>query len=172
MEKLREDDARIAPRSHERPVGCAPCHGGKIGIVAFADLFDRGLERQEHVRPGIAVGDREDIQGIDFVSVQSEPGDTRAYSELIALAMNRSDSQRALEIANEGVQTNPDSAHLQALLASVLFESGDQRGARRALEQAEAINPDLEIVQSVRQHIEGSTAEKPDRRMRYTVRWQ
>lgn len=86
-------------------------------------------------------------------AVQSEPHDIRAYSELTAIYMNRSEQQEARRIAEQGVQANPESAHLRALLSSVLFELGDARGAQRQLEEAEAIDPDLEIVQSVRQQI-------------------
>jgi len=51
------------------------------------------------------------------------------------------------------VRANPNSAHLHALFASVLFEIGDQHGAHRQIEEAERIDPQLEIVQSVRQYI-------------------
>ncbi|HLZ59264.1 MAG TPA: tetratricopeptide repeat protein [Ktedonosporobacter sp.] len=87
-------------------------------------------------------------------SLQMEPGDIRAYSELIAIAMNQGDKQKARTLAEQGVQANPNSAHLHALLSSVLFELGDQRGAQRQIELAEAIDPELEIVQGVRQYMQ------------------
>jgi tetratricopeptide (TPR) repeat protein len=86
-------------------------------------------------------------------AIQADPGDIRAYSELIAIAMNQSDKQKARAFAEQGVQANPNSAHLHAMLSSVLFELGDQRAAQRQLAQAEAIDPNLDIVQSVREYM-------------------
>jgi tetratricopeptide (TPR) repeat protein len=86
-------------------------------------------------------------------AVQAEPGDIRPYSELIAIAMNQGDKQKAHDIAEQGVKANPDSASLRALLASVLQEMGDLRGAEKQLTEAEAIDPDQEIVQSVRESL-------------------
>jgi len=67
--------------------------------------------------------------------------------------MNRDERQEARRIAEQGVQNNPESAHLRALLASVLFELGDARGAQKQIEEAEAIDPELEIIQRVRQQM-------------------
>jgi len=39
---------------------------------------------------------------------------------------------------------------LHALIASVLFEQGNQRNAQRHLEIAESVNPELDIVKAVR----------------------
>jgi tetratricopeptide (TPR) repeat protein len=86
-------------------------------------------------------------------AVQQEPEDIRTYSELTAIYMNRDERQEARRIAEQGVQTNPESAHLRALLASVLFELGDARGAQKQIEEAEAIDPELEIIQRVRQQM-------------------
>jgi tetratricopeptide (TPR) repeat protein len=86
-------------------------------------------------------------------AVQAEPGDIRAYSELIAIAMNQSDKQKARAFAEQGIQANPNSAHLHAMLSSVLVELGDQRAAQRELARAEAIDPNLDIVQSVREYM-------------------
>jgi tetratricopeptide (TPR) repeat protein len=86
-------------------------------------------------------------------ALQLEPEDIRVYSELTAIYMNRSEKQEARSIAEQGVQANPESAHLRALLASVLFELGDTRGAQLQLEEAETLDPELEIVQGVRQQI-------------------
>jgi tetratricopeptide (TPR) repeat protein len=86
-------------------------------------------------------------------AIQAEPSDIRPYSELIAIAMNRGNKQKARDIAEQGVKANPDSASLHALLASVLQEIGDLRGAEKQLAEAEAIDPDQEIVQSVRESL-------------------
>jgi tetratricopeptide (TPR) repeat protein len=89
-------------------------------------------------------------------ALQMEPDDIRAYSELIAIYMNRSEKLEARHIAEQGVQTNPESAYLRALLASVLFELGETRNAQRQLEEAETLDPELEIVQSVRQQMDAA----------------
>ena len=86
-------------------------------------------------------------------AVQAEPGDIRPYSELIAIAMNQGDKQKAHDIAEQSVKANPDSASLRALLASVLHEMGDLHGAEKQLAEAEAIDPNQEIVQSVRESL-------------------
>jgi tetratricopeptide (TPR) repeat protein len=86
-------------------------------------------------------------------AVQKEPGDIRPYSELIAIAMNQGDKQKAHDIAEQSVKANPDSASLRALLASVLQEMGDLHSAEKQLAEAEAIDPNQEIVQSVRESL-------------------
>lgn len=86
-------------------------------------------------------------------AVQAEPGDIRPYSELIAIAMNQGNKQKAHDIAEQGVKANPDSASLRALLASVLQEMGDLHSAEKQLAEAEAIDPNQEIVQSVRESL-------------------
>jgi len=86
-------------------------------------------------------------------ALQLDQQDVRVYAELIMLNMNRGDKQTARRLAEQGVQANPNAAELHALLASVLFEVGDQLGAQRALEKAESIDPTLEMVQHARQYI-------------------
>lgn len=86
-------------------------------------------------------------------AIEHDPQDLRPYTELTALYMNRSARQQARELLEQGIRVNPASAHLHALLASVLFEIGDQREAQRQIQEAEALHPDLEIVQSVRDYI-------------------
>jgi tetratricopeptide (TPR) repeat protein len=98
-------------------------------------------------------GQLDDAEASYRRAVQLEPGDIRVYSELIAIYMNRDEKQRAREIAELGVRANPDVAQLHALLASVLFEMGEARGAQRELQEAERLDPEQEIVKSVRQYI-------------------
>jgi tetratricopeptide (TPR) repeat protein len=97
------------------------------------------------------LGDFEQAETCYQRAIQADPGDIRPYSELIAIAMNQGDKQKAHDIAEQSVKANPDSASLHALLASVLQEMGDLRGAEKQLAEAEAIDPDQEIVQSVRE---------------------
>jgi tetratricopeptide (TPR) repeat protein len=91
-------------------------------------------------------------------AIETEPRDPRSYAELIAINMNRSDKQQARAVAERGVRANPGSAPLHALLASVLFDMGDQRGAQRQLDEAESIDPESELVRSMRKQM--NTARK------------
>ncbi|HXX77076.1 MAG TPA: tetratricopeptide repeat protein, partial [Ktedonobacteraceae bacterium] len=58
---------------------------------------------------------------------------------------------KAIEIVEQGLLRRPDSAHLHALLAAIYSEKGDRRQAQSELTEAERINPDLEVVQAVRE---------------------
>jgi len=93
-------------------------------------------------------------------AIELEPTDMRPYSELTAIYMNRPDKELARDIISQGVRTNPESAHLHALYASVLSELGETRNAQRELQQAEALDPTLEIVQTVRERFDEKTKKR------------
>ena len=93
-------------------------------------------------------------------AIEIEPTDMRPYSELTAIYMNRPDTELARTIISQGVHTNPGSAHLHALFASVLFERGETREGLRELQQAETLDPSLEIVQTVREHFNQQTKKR------------
>ncbi len=86
-------------------------------------------------------------------AIRATPEDFRPYSELTALYAGSSDMPRARALLEQGITANPESAQLHALLASLLFEMGDRRGAQRQLDEAESLDPELEIVQRVRQQL-------------------
>ena len=73
-QNLRKDDARVAPGPHQGAVGGPPDHDGEIGIIELADVFDGGLEGEQHVGPRVAVRHGKDIEGIDLVTIEREPG--------------------------------------------------------------------------------------------------
>jgi tetratricopeptide (TPR) repeat protein len=87
-------------------------------------------------------------------AIEQQPDDMRSYSELGSIYMNTQRLPDAYKIVEQGISANPSSAHLKALLAAVLLEMGDRRRSRAMLEEAEQINPNLEIVQAVRQTLE------------------
>ena len=93
-------------------------------------------------------------------AIEKAPTDLRPYVERIAIAMNQGDKQQAHAIAEQGVAVNPDSAELHALLASVLQEIGDRRAAQQQLAEAEAIDPNQPIVQTVRQQLQQATKKR------------
>src|ERR1700687_1302043 len=73
-EDLREDDTGIAPRSHQGTMTGALRHQRKVGVVEVADLVDRRLQGEEHVGPGIPIGNGEDVERVDLVAVNRQPG--------------------------------------------------------------------------------------------------
>jgi len=77
--------------------------------------------------------------------------DLRSYAELAAVYMVLKRTADAREILEQGLRVYPQSAHLRAILAALLLDSGDTRRAQGLLEEAERINPDLEMVKTVRQ---------------------
>jgi tetratricopeptide (TPR) repeat protein len=83
-----------------------------------------------------------------------EPTDPRPYAELTAIYINQNQPGRARAILAQGIQANPNSAQLHALLASVLFETGDTRGAQREIEAAESLDPQAELVRNVKSYME------------------
>jgi tetratricopeptide (TPR) repeat protein len=87
-------------------------------------------------------------------AIEQQPGDMRPYSELGSIYMNTNRLQDAYKIVEQGIQADPLSAHLKALLAAVLLEMGDRKRSRAMLEEAEQLNPNLEIVQAMRQALE------------------
>jgi hypothetical protein len=74
--------------------------------------------------------------------------------------MNRKDEQQARNIAEQGVRANPQSAELRALFSSVLFELGELRPAQQQLAEAEKIDPQAALVQSVKEHYSQATKKK------------
>ena len=77
--------------------------------------------------------------------------DLRAYAELAAVYMAQQRWAEARETLEQGLRVHPQSAHLRAILAALLLDSGENRRAQVLLEEAERLNPDLEMVKTVRQ---------------------
>ena len=68
-EDLRGDDARVAPRAHERPEADGLCDpvGRRIGYgVGFGQC---GLDGGEHVAAGIAIGHGVHVERVDLVDM-------------------------------------------------------------------------------------------------------
>ncbi len=132
---MRREQLAKALSHFQRVTELSPDYAGVWFNVGFAQRllghFDEALEAYRR-------------------AIRQEPGDIRPYAEMMAIYMNNNEIQQARAIAEQGVSTNPTSAELHALLASVLSEMGDQRNAQRELATAEAINPDLEIIARVR----------------------
>ncbi len=83
-------------------------------------------------------------------AIRQNPGDLQAYGEFTSVASQRQRLPEARAALEEGLRVLPRSAHLRALLASVLLEQGDRRQAQRYLEEAEQLDRNLPSVQTVR----------------------
>ena len=69
---LGEDDAGIAPRSHERSVGDGPGDRLEAGLAPLVELEDHRLQGEGHVGPRVAVGHRVDVEAVDQLLVRPE----------------------------------------------------------------------------------------------------
>jgi tetratricopeptide (TPR) repeat protein len=109
-------------------------------------LINLGLayRRQEKYDEAIAYYQR---------ALEVYPNEIPIYAELGTIYMTTSQLDQALEIVEQGLSLYPESAHLHALLAAIYSEKGDRRHAQLELAEAERINPDLEVVQAVREMI-------------------
>ena len=73
-EDLREDDAAVAARPHERAVRRRREHRvRRLGHRGVAGLLHRRAQRQVHVRTCVAVGDREYVEVVDLLLVRLQP---------------------------------------------------------------------------------------------------
>jgi tetratricopeptide (TPR) repeat protein len=84
-------------------------------------------------------------------AIEEGPTDVRAYSELSALYLDQRELDKARDVLAQGIRNIPYSAHLRALMAMVYIEKGDRRRALEYVQEAERINPELEIVQAIRE---------------------
>ncbi len=107
-------------------------------------LINLGLayRRQEKYDEAIAYYQR---------ALEMFPNEMPIYAELGTIYMTIQQFDRAIEIVEQGLLQHPDSAHLHALLAAIYSEKGDRRNAQAELQEAERINPDLEVVQAGRE---------------------
>lgn len=86
--------------------------------------------------------------------IEIDPEMIGAYSELVALFSAQKRTQESLTLVRQGLQTNPRSARLHALLATVLLEGGDLREAERELQLAMSIDPNDDLVRATQDFIQ------------------
>ena len=80
-EDLREDHPAVAAGAHQRAVRRRGEHRvGGIRRGGVARLLHRRAQRQVHVRAGVAVGDREDVEVVDLLLVGLEPRERRGQA--------------------------------------------------------------------------------------------
>ena len=69
---LREDDAGVPARAHQRGARQLVRERREIVRLRGVQLLDRGADGQREVRPGVAVGDRIDVEVVDAPAVALE----------------------------------------------------------------------------------------------------
>lgn len=84
-------------------------------------------------------------------SIEEEPTEERAYTELGTLYVDQRELNKARDVINQGIRALPQSAALRALMALIYIEKGDSRRAHEYLVEAEHLNPNLEIIQAIRE---------------------
>lgn len=85
-------------------------------------------------------------------AIEENPEQLEAYVNLAAIYTDQQhDPAKALEILEEGLEENPDSAELMAYLSIVHLQNKDLQSAYSYLVDAENTDPELEIVQVARQ---------------------
>ncbi|MGZ3610328.1 MAG: tetratricopeptide repeat protein, partial [Ktedonobacteraceae bacterium] len=121
-------------------------HVAEINPYYNGVLINLGLayRRQEKYEEAIAYYQR---------ALEAYPKEIPIYAELGTIYMTTQQLDKAIEIVEQGLRQHPNSAHLHALLAAIYSENGDRRRAQSELAEAERINPDLEVVQAVREMI-------------------
>jgi tetratricopeptide (TPR) repeat protein len=77
--------------------------------------------------------------------------DLQIFTELASVYMSQHKDAEARETIEQGLRLYPQSAILRALLAPLLLEIGDRRRAQSMIDEAERLNPNLEMVKTVRQ---------------------
>ncbi len=112
-EDLAGDDSRVATCAHQRPE--ADRRRDPVGRLPGRRLrfLERGPDRGQHVRAGVAVGDRVDVQGVDLVDVRLEVGNGRPERLQQALAVARPAGHQATSVplsARSRGPTDPRSA--------------------------------------------------------------
>ena len=71
---MREDDARVAACAHKRAARALLGNEAGGGLFEVGDVFGSGPHRQAHVGAGVAVGNWEDIEGVNSFAMLFQPG--------------------------------------------------------------------------------------------------
>ncbi len=83
-------------------------------------------------------------------AIAMEPEIIDYYTALSRMHMEHGQTSKALEVLEEGLRVNPDSAQLRAFLALAVSESGDYHKAEELLDEAERLDPNLDMVEMYR----------------------
>ncbi|HEV2580385.1 MAG TPA: tetratricopeptide repeat protein, partial [Ktedonobacteraceae bacterium] len=83
-------------------------------------------------------------------ALEEDPQELAPYVSLAALYAGNNDLARSRKLVDEGLRLHPDSVHLRALLASLLYDQGETRRAEAELRLAEQLDPDYPLVKALR----------------------
>ena len=87
-------------------------------------------------------------------SIEVDPATSDAYAELATLYIDQNNDAAAIQVLERGIDTNPLAADIKAALAMLYINAGDLGKAEELIEEAEEIDPEMEIVYVVRQVID------------------
>ena len=105
-------------------------------------------------------GQSADAEGSIKRSLELDTHDSHAYSLLGTMYLESEQRSKAREILEQGLRVNQDSAELRVYLAMVLMAMGDDRRAEQLVDEAEDIDPDLELIQTARQALKQISPQK------------
>jgi len=91
-------------------------------------------------------------------AIELAPDSVDYYYALSKLYSEHDQPDKALEVLEDGLDANPDSAVLNVYLAWQYYENGDYRQAEIFLEKAERLDPELQAAKILRQLLNLSKA--------------
>jgi tetratricopeptide (TPR) repeat protein len=83
-------------------------------------------------------------------AIALEPEIIDYFTALSRMYMEHGQSSKACLVLEEGLRINPGSAQLRAFLALAVSESGDYHKAEELLDEAELLDPELDMVEMYR----------------------
>jgi tetratricopeptide (TPR) repeat protein len=83
-------------------------------------------------------------------AIALEPEIIDYFTALSRMHMEHGQTSKACLVLEEGLRINPKSAHLRAFLALAVAESGDYHKAEELLDEAEQLDPELDMVEMYR----------------------
>src|SRR5436305_12161917 len=83
-------------------------------------------------------------------AIALEPKNIDYFTALSRMHMEHGQTSKACLVLEEGLRINPESAQLRAFLALAVSESGDYRKAEELLDEAELLDPDLDMIEMYR----------------------
>jgi Flp pilus assembly protein TadD len=89
-------------------------------------------------------------------ALEIAPDSIQPYSALARLYIQNEEDTKAVELVEEGLQKHPDSAHMRGLAAMILAISGNYPRARALLDEAERMDPEMEMLPEYRAVVEAA----------------
>ncbi|HJT57369.1 MAG TPA: tetratricopeptide repeat protein [Ktedonobacteraceae bacterium] len=100
------------------------------------------------------LGNLEEAEASYRRAIELDAEDEDLYYDLSKMYADNKQLPKAIEVIEEGIDNNPDSAVLPVYMATIYMDMGDFRQAEPFVKMAERIDPDLEAVKMVRQIFE------------------